>query len=58
MTIPSTGTRLVPTPEPVIRVAARAVDVAKTYGHGEAAVRALDSASVAIPAGRFPGVRR
>lgn len=37
-------------------VAARAVDVVKTYGDGEAAVRALDGASVAIPRGRFTAV--
>jgi putative ABC transport system ATP-binding protein len=36
--------------------AARAVDVVKTYGGGEAAVRALDGASVAIPRGRFTAV--
>jgi len=35
---------------------ARAVDVVKTYGHGEAAVRALDGASVAIPRGAFTAV--
>jgi putative ABC transport system ATP-binding protein len=40
------------TVEPV----ARAVDVVKTYGHGEAAVRALDGASVAIPRGGFTAV--
>ncbi|HET8589470.1 MAG TPA: ABC transporter ATP-binding protein [Nakamurella sp.] len=38
------------------RIAARAIDVVKTYGRGEAAVRALDGASVAIPAGRFTAV--
>ncbi len=37
-------------------IAARAVDVVKTYGRGEATVRALDSASVAIPAGEFTAV--
>jgi putative ABC transport system ATP-binding protein len=36
--------------------AARAVDVVKTYGRGEAAVRALDGASLAIPAGRFTAI--
>jgi putative ABC transport system ATP-binding protein len=47
-----------PTPqgETGTAIAARAVDVVKTYGRGEAAVRALDSASVAIPAGRFTAV--
>ncbi|MGY1631047.1 ABC transporter ATP-binding protein [Geodermatophilus sp. SYSU D01186] len=43
-----------PSTRPVI--AARAVDVVKTYGRGEASVRALDSASVAIPAGEFTAV--
>jgi putative ABC transport system ATP-binding protein len=38
------------------RLAARAVDVVKTYGRGEAAVRALDSASVTIPAARLTAV--
>ena len=37
-------------------VAARAVDVVKTYGRGQTAVRALDSASVAIPKCRFTAV--
>jgi len=37
-------------------IAARAVDVVKTYGRGEAAVRALDGAAVAIPAGEFTAV--
>jgi putative ABC transport system ATP-binding protein len=36
--------------------AARAVDLVKTYGHGDAAVRALDGATVAIPRGRFTAV--
>jgi putative ABC transport system ATP-binding protein len=36
--------------------AARAVDLVKTYGRGEAAVRALDCASVTIPRGRFTAV--
>jgi putative ABC transport system ATP-binding protein len=43
-------------PEATPPIAARAVDVVKTYGRGEAAVRALDSASVAIPAGEFTAV--
>jgi len=43
-------------PQPAPRIAAAAVDVVKTYGRGEAAVRALDSASVAIPAGDFTAV--
>jgi putative ABC transport system ATP-binding protein len=45
-----------PVPDAMPRSAARAVDVVKTYGRGEAAVRALDGASVAIPAGRFTAV--
>ena len=36
--------------------AARAIDLVKTYGSGEAAVRALDGASVTIPRGRFTAV--
>jgi putative ABC transport system ATP-binding protein len=36
--------------------AARAVDLVKTYGRGEAAVHALAGASVAIPAGEFTAV--
>ena len=36
--------------------AARAIDLVKTYGRGEAAVRALDCASVTIPRGRFTAV--
>jgi putative ABC transport system ATP-binding protein len=41
-------------PFPVI--AARAIDVVRTYGDDEATVRALDGANVAIPAGRFTAV--
>ncbi len=37
-------------------IAARAVDVVKTYGRGETAVRALDAASVAVPVGEFTAV--
>jgi putative ABC transport system ATP-binding protein len=36
--------------------AAQARNLVKTYGRGEAAVRALDGASVAIPAGEFTAV--
>jgi putative ABC transport system ATP-binding protein len=43
-------------PHPVPVIAARAIDVVKTYGHDEAPVRALDGANVAIPAGRFTAV--
>jgi putative ABC transport system ATP-binding protein len=45
-----------PAPQAAPSIAARAVDVTKTYGRGEAAVRALDCASVAIPAGEFTAV--
>lgn len=44
------------TVSPQPRIAARAVDVVKTYGQGESTVRALDGATVAIPAGRFTAV--
>ncbi len=36
--------------------AARAVDVVKVYGQGEAAVRALDGVTVDLPKGRFTAV--
>jgi putative ABC transport system ATP-binding protein len=45
-----------PPPQTLPTIAARAVDVVKTYGRDEAAVRALDGASVAIPAGEFTAV--
>jgi putative ABC transport system ATP-binding protein len=45
-----------PTPQSAKSTAARAVDVVKTYGRGEAAVRALDGATVAIPTGEFTAV--
>ena len=41
---------------PFPTIAARAIDVVKVYGRGEAAVRALDGANVAIPAGQFTAV--
>src|SRR6476661_1251210 len=37
-------------------VAARAVDAAKVYGHGEAEVRALDGVSVDFATGRFTAI--
>ncbi|MGW5673228.1 ABC transporter ATP-binding protein [Micromonospora sp. NPDC003776] len=43
-------------PAPATAVAARARDVVRTYGRGEGAVRALDGATVDIPAGRFTAV--
>jgi putative ABC transport system ATP-binding protein len=36
--------------------AAAAVDVVKTYGRGDAAVRALDGASLTVERGRFTAV--
>ncbi|MGY1833116.1 ABC transporter ATP-binding protein [Geodermatophilus sp. SYSU D01180] len=47
---------LAPLPRTAPSIAARAVDVVKTHGRGEAAVRALDAASVAIPAGELTAV--
>jgi putative ABC transport system ATP-binding protein len=49
-------TQLAPPPQVLPSIAARAVDVVKTYGRGVAAVRALDSACVAIPSGGFTAV--
>jgi putative ABC transport system ATP-binding protein len=43
-------------PDPGARVAARAVDVTKVYGEGDAAVHALDGVSVDIQAGRFTAI--
>jgi putative ABC transport system ATP-binding protein len=43
-------------PDPRDRVAARAVDVTKVYGEGDAAVHALDGVSVDIQAGRFTAI--
>lgn len=51
---PATTPTTTPTTTPPI--AARAVDVVKTYGHGEAAVHALDGACVTIPRGQFTAV--
>ncbi|WP_432506499.1 ABC transporter ATP-binding protein [Kineococcus arenarius] len=51
-----TDQQFAPPPRPVPPIAARAVDVVKTYGRGQAAVRALDSASVAIAAGEFTAI--
>ena len=56
VTTATTATRADETSAPTPPAAARAVDVVKTYGRGEAAVRALDSASVTIPSGRFTAV--
>ncbi|MHB1519218.1 MAG: ABC transporter ATP-binding protein [Acidimicrobiales bacterium] len=52
---PLTGTHPPPTP-PATRPAARAVDLVKTYGGGDATVRALDGVSVDFEAGRFTAV--
>jgi putative ABC transport system ATP-binding protein len=38
------------------RLAARAVDLVKVYGHGDTAVRALDGVSVDLPAGQFTAI--
>jgi putative ABC transport system ATP-binding protein len=56
VTILSTDTQPAPAPQTTPSIAARAVDVVKTYGRGEAAVRALDSAGVAVPARQFTAV--
>ncbi|WP_248963821.1 ABC transporter ATP-binding protein [Sphaerisporangium perillae] len=49
---------IAPTQPPQTRsaVAAQARDVVKIYGRGDTAVRALDGASLSIPAGRFTAV--
>ncbi len=52
----TTDIQQAPAPQAASPTAARAVDVVKTYGRGEAAVRALDDATVAIPAGQFTAV--
>jgi putative ABC transport system ATP-binding protein len=53
-------TAITPTPVPAGGVAgvpaARAVDVTKVYGDGDAAVRALDHITLDIPAGRFTAI--
>jgi putative ABC transport system ATP-binding protein len=43
-------------PDPGDRVAARAVDVTKVYGQGDAAVHALDGVSVDIRAGHYTAI--
>ncbi|MET7970961.1 ABC transporter ATP-binding protein [Micromonospora sp. NPDC005305] len=43
-------------PAPAATVAVQARDVVRTYGRGDAAVRALDGATVSIPAGRFTAI--
>ena len=45
-----------PAVAPAITVAARAVDLTKIYGAGDAAVRALDSLSVAFERARFSAI--
>ncbi|MEU2612202.1 ABC transporter ATP-binding protein [Micromonospora sp. NPDC007271] len=45
-----------PTRPTATAVAVRARDVVRTYGRGDAAVRALDGATVSIPAGRFTAI--
>src|SRR4051794_4741942 len=39
-----------------VTAAARAVDLTKTYGRGDAVVRALDAVSVAFERGRFSAI--
>jgi putative ABC transport system ATP-binding protein len=59
---PSGGTRMqtalpqAGTPQLGSRLAARAIDLVKTYGSGETVVRALDGVSVDFPAGQFTAV--
>ncbi|MGN6753815.1 MAG: ABC transporter ATP-binding protein [Intrasporangium sp.] len=53
---PTAPPRMQPAATSSTSIAARAVDVVKTYGAGEAAVRALDCATVSIPRGRFTAV--
>jgi putative ABC transport system ATP-binding protein len=43
-------------PRPAATLAASALDLTKTYGRGEAAVRALDGVSVGIEAGQFTAI--
>src|SRR3954454_5501589 len=50
------STAIAPRPLTARNAAATAVDVVKIYGRGEAAVRALDGASLAIERGRFTAV--
>ena len=45
-----------PVANPALVVAARAVDVSKIYGRGEAEVRALDGISVEFDSGRFTAI--
>ena len=52
-TAPTTAT---PIPAPPRHAAARAINVTKAYGHGDARVLALDDVSVGIEAGRFTAV--
>ena len=41
---------------PTTAVAARAADLVKVYGDGDAAVRALDGVTTEIDAGRFTAI--
>ncbi len=49
------STSVTPPPE-TDQLAARAIDVAKVYGEGETAVRALDGVTVDFPTGRFTAI--
>src|SRR5690349_5341479 len=44
------------TPAPGGRLAAQARGLVKTYGHGDAAVRALDGADLDVPTGEFTAI--
>ncbi len=45
-----------PAPTTTVRTAARAVDLVKVYGHGDAAVRALDGVTIDFPAQHFSAI--
>jgi putative ABC transport system ATP-binding protein len=50
------STRAPSHPSPSTAAAVRAEDLVKVYGHGDAAVRALDGVDVDVPTGRFTAV--
>lgn len=51
-----TSTTTTPVQRPGATLAASAIDLTKTYGSGETAVRALDGVSVGIEAGQFTAI--
>jgi putative ABC transport system ATP-binding protein len=53
---PMTNTPTLPPARPVRAAAARAVDVTKVYGSGDAAVTALDGVSLDVERGRFTAI--